>query len=100
MTSPIAYRRKCALIIGVNQYQRDSLQYCTDDAEGLSNTLRRIDFVISLGLNCDPRKFYEIIDQFTKTIQRDDLALFYFAGHGKQLGDENYLLSSDYDYSF
>ncbi|CAF4628610.1 unnamed protein product, partial [Rotaria socialis] len=53
MASPIAYQRKHALIIGVNQYQRDSLQYCSNDAEDLSNTLRRIDFDISLGLNCD-----------------------------------------------
>ncbi|CAF4239228.1 unnamed protein product, partial [Rotaria socialis] len=73
MASPIAYQRKHALIIGVNQYQRDSLQYCSNDAEDLSNTLRRIDFDISLGLNCDQRQFHEIIDQFTKTIPRDDL---------------------------
>jgi hypothetical protein len=39
------------------------------------------------------------IDEFVKTIQDGDLVLFYFAGHGQQSGDENYLLPSDYHYN-
>ncbi|CAF3981387.1 unnamed protein product [Rotaria sp. Silwood1] len=41
-----------------------------------------------------------MIDTFAATIQHDDLVLFYFAGHGKQSRDSNYLLPSDYDFDY
>ncbi|CAF5077926.1 unnamed protein product, partial [Rotaria sp. Silwood1] len=94
------YRRNRALLIGVNKYRRDPLQYCVNDAEDLSTNLRFIDFDITLELNCAVNQFYKIIDRFVDTIQHDDLVLFYFAGHGKQSEDENYLLPLDYDYNF
>ncbi|CAF4062777.1 unnamed protein product, partial [Rotaria sp. Silwood2] len=100
MASHVVYQGKRALIIGINKYRRDPLQYCIQDAEDLSKTLRCIDFDITLALDCNCNKFYEVIDIFAETIQHDDLVLFYFAGHGKQSEDENYLLPSDYDYNF
>ncbi|CAF3498457.1 unnamed protein product [Rotaria sp. Silwood1] len=100
MASSVVYRRNRALLIGVNKYRRDPLQYCVNDAEDLSTNLRFIDFDITLELNCAVNQFYKIIDRFVDTIQHDDLVLFYFAGHGKQSEDENYLLPLDYDYNF
>ncbi|CAF3072919.1 unnamed protein product [Rotaria sp. Silwood2] len=41
-----------------------------------------------------------MIDTFAEDIQRADLTFFYFSGHGKQYENENYLLSSDYDYDY
>ncbi|CAF1131597.1 unnamed protein product [Adineta steineri] len=98
MPSSVDYKRKIGLVIGINQYVRDSLQYCINDATDLANTLRNIGFNITLGLDCDLIEFLNIIETFIKTIERDDLVLFYFAGHGKQNEDENYLLPSDYNY--
>ncbi|CAF1270042.1 unnamed protein product [Adineta steineri] len=99
MALPIGYKRKIGLVIGINQYPRDSLQYCINDATDLSNTLQSVGFQISLGLDCNLNEFLNKIDTFIKTIQPDDLVLFYFAGHGKQNDDENYLLPSDYKYN-
>ena len=45
-------------------------------------------------------QFKAEIDLFAKTITHEDLVLFYFAGHGKQSEDENFLLPSDYDYDY
>jgi uncharacterized caspase-like protein len=98
MALSINYERKRALLIGINSYSCNSLQYCINDAEDLNMALRRIDFVTSIGLNCNLNQFYQIIDKFVQSIQRDDLVLFYFAGHGKQMEDQNYLLPSDYHY--
>jgi hypothetical protein len=98
MASPVVYRRKRALIIGINNYPRDPLNYCINDATDLKTTLQRINVDVALGENCNLSEFYHIVDTFADTIQRDDLVLFYFAGHGKQKNDENYLLPSDYDY--
>ncbi|CAF1099752.1 unnamed protein product [Adineta steineri] len=99
MASSVGYKRKIALVIGIDHYSGDSLKYCTNDATDLAFTLQNIGFKISLGLDCDLIKFQNKIDTFVDTIEPDDLVLFYFAGHGKQNDDENYLLPSVYDYS-
>jgi uncharacterized caspase-like protein len=100
MTSSVIYRNKRALIIGINSYAVDPLLYCINDATDLKTTLRDINFDVSLALNCKLVEFYDTVDTFAKTIQRDDLALFYFAGHGKQMEDHNYLIPSDYCYDY
>jgi hypothetical protein len=99
MTSPIAYRDKHALIIGINKYPRDPLYYCINDAVDLGTTLKRINFKVTSKTDCNLIEFYGVIDTFAERIQRDDLVIFYFAGHGKQYKKENYLLPSDYDYN-
>ncbi|CAF4026610.1 unnamed protein product [Rotaria sordida] len=96
MTSSVVYRQKHALIIGINNYLLNPLEYCINDAEDLEKILQRIDFHVLLGIDCNLYKFYSIIDIFTNRIQQDDLILFYFAGHGKQMKDDDYLLPVDY----
>jgi uncharacterized caspase-like protein len=101
-SSVVTYRRKRGLIIGINKYLRnsDSLQYCISDATDLNTTLQRIGFETSLELDCNYNELENKIDEFANKIECDDLVLFYFAGHGKQNEDENYLLPSDYDYDY
>ncbi|CAF4023628.1 unnamed protein product [Adineta steineri] len=97
MASSVGYKRKIGLVIGINQYPADrSLQYCINDATDLADILQSIDFEITLGLDCNLTEFLNEIDTFIETIEPGDLVLFYFAGHGKQNEDENYLLPSDY----
>lgn len=106
MASSAPYLRKRALIVGINKYQNYPLRYCINDAQNLSRALKSIDFDINfghgveVGFNCNLKEFHNIIDKFTNTIQRDDLILFYFAGHGLQIDENNYLLPSDYDYDY
>jgi hypothetical protein len=100
MASPIVYRQKRALTIGINNYHRDPLNYCINDATDLKTILQRMNFDVALRENCNLSEFHHIVDTFVDTIQRNDLVLFYFAGHGKQNEDENYLLPSDYDYDY
>ena len=97
-SSLLVNRRKCALLIGINQYIQSQLAYCVNDATDLQTTLERINFNVEIGTNCNLKQFKGLIDRFATTIQHDDLVLFYFGGHGKQIDDINYLLPSDYDY--
>lgn len=99
MSSSVDYRRKCALIIGINDYISYPLKYCINDAEDINEVLERIDFETTLILNCNMQKFYAAIDQFVEMIDENDLVLVYFAGHGKQIDEKNYLIPSDYDYN-
>jgi uncharacterized caspase-like protein len=98
MASSIGYGRKRALIIGINRYVNAPLKYCENDANDLKRTLEDIGFDVSLGINCNREEFLTIITTFVKEIQHTDLIVFYFAGHGKQHEDKNYLLPSDYNY--
>ena len=102
MASPTVYQRKRALIIGINKYagRDDSLQYCINDATDLNTTLRSIGFQTSLALDCSLNELNNEANRFVETIESGDLVLFYFAGHGQQNEDENYLLPSDYDYDY
>lgn len=100
MASSIIGQRKLALVIGINNYPRNPLKYCINDATDLKTTLKQINFKVSFVQNCDRSGFYHIVDKFVESIQGGDLILFYFAGHGKQSRDENYLLPSDYDYDY
>ncbi|CAF3591033.1 unnamed protein product [Rotaria sp. Silwood1] len=100
MTSSVVYRQKHSLIIGINNYLRNPLEYCINDAEDLGKILQQIDFHVLLEIDCNLHKFISIIDTFTNRIQQDDLILFYFADHGKQMKDEDYLLPVDYYYDY
>ena len=98
MASRIVFKRKLALVIGINEYPREPLKYCINDAIDLNGALIDINFDVFYIENCNYRKFRKKIKSFASQIQPNDLVLFYFAGHGKQNENENYLLPSDYDY--
>jgi uncharacterized caspase-like protein len=100
MALSIPYKQKRALIIGINNYPREPLKYCINDAADLKIALEDIDFKVSYIVDCNRDKFYHKIDSFADKIQSDDLVLFYFAGHGKQNENENYLLPSNYNYDY
>ena len=100
MASSVVYQRKRALIIGINNYRRDPLKYCINDATDLATTLQRIHFHVSLVLDCSLHEFKQTVNTFVDIIEYDDLVLFYFAGHGNQTEDDNYLLPSDYNYIY
>ncbi|UJR15734.1 hypothetical protein I4U23_002669 [Adineta vaga] len=96
----ILYERKRALIIGIDNYRENSLKYCINDALDLKETLQSIGFDVYTELNCSYVDFFKAIDDFIEGIKSTDLIVFYFAGHGKQIDEQNFLLPSDYDYNY
>ncbi|CAF0868004.1 unnamed protein product [Adineta ricciae] len=97
---PTVYQRKRALVIGIDNYRVEPLKYCVNDAQDLKKALVAMDFEVTLILNCDYCKFFNEVDQFIAQITHSDLTLFYFAGHGKQMDEQNFLLPSNYDYDY
>ncbi|UJR32732.1 hypothetical protein I4U23_020191 [Adineta vaga] len=100
MVSIVVYKRKRALVIGIDKYARDPLNYCVNDADDLREVLEDIHFHVTFEKDCELALFYRKIDQFTDELQPEDLAIIYLAGHGKQYNDENYLLPVDYCFDF
>jgi uncharacterized caspase-like protein len=88
-------RRKLALFIGNNEYQNCALNCCVNDADDLSNKFRSMGFSVTVEKNAKFSKMREIIDEFADQISPDDLVVFFFAGHGLQWNDQNYLMPID-----
>jgi uncharacterized caspase-like protein len=88
--------RRVALVVGNAQYvQAPTLRNPRNDANDMAETLRRLGFEVVLGLDLDQRGFAQKIDEFARRLDDAEVALFYYAGHGLQLNDKNYLVSTD-----
>lgn len=88
--------RKVVLIIGNNNYSNTPLKNCVNDATCLANLLRRLENCqVELKINMESNDMYRCIDNFIKSIRTDDFVIFFFAGHGIQWGDQNFLLPCD-----
>jgi uncharacterized caspase-like protein len=90
-------RRKLALIIGNNEYSRpeNRLRHCINDANDLNKLLKTINFTVDINHDLTNAEMVSAINSFSKTIHDGDLVLFYFSGHGYQVGGENYLMPID-----
>lgn len=88
--------KRLALIVGMSNYAiAGSLPNATRDAEAFSGFLQSKGFEADLVLNADRKSFAEALSRFARKIGPQDIALFYFAGHGMQLHGENFLIGTD-----
>ena len=87
---------RLALVIGNNKYATiPSLNKAVNDAESIANILGDAGFKVSLLKNATYRNTVKAIDSFARNLKEDDVAVFFFAGHGVQLGSGNYILPVD-----
>jgi uncharacterized caspase-like protein/Flp pilus assembly protein TadD len=91
--------RRLALVVGNDKYPNLSadaqLANAINDARAVTKTLERLGFEVLYGENLDRRAFIDKISDFTSQLDKDTVALFYFAGHGVAFSGANYLLPSD-----
>ncbi|CAF1596056.1 unnamed protein product [Rotaria sp. Silwood1] len=96
MAAKSGARRKLALVIGIGKYEHcDELQNPENDAIDMSSTLESIGFTVEKRLHLKRVDMRHAIIDFEESIKPDDMVLFYFAGHGIQWEDQNYLIPSD-----
>jgi uncharacterized caspase-like protein len=89
-------RKKLALFIGNNAYETgEALKCCANDAHDLSNKFRSMGFTVTVETDVKFFKMREVIDNFVDQISPNDLVVFFFAGHGLQWNDQNYLMPID-----
>ncbi|CAF1494237.1 unnamed protein product [Adineta steineri] len=85
--------RKLALIIGNTDYANNPLQNCVNDATSLAKVLREVvDCQVELKTNLNSEDMYKCIKEFTRSIKPNDFVIFFYAGHGRQWGGQNFLL--------
>src|SRR3954447_402244 len=86
--------RRVALVIGNSAYQHaTALRNPGNDANDVAETLKKVGFEVQLGTDLDQQGFARTIEQFARTLEDADVGLFFYAGHGVQMNDKNYLVS-------
>jgi hypothetical protein len=90
-----------ALVIGNSAYKGERpLKNPVNDAIAFRDVLKKYGFDVTLRLDVELREFQSLVVQFGKDIKGAETALLFFAGHGFQIDDLNYLLPVDIEVSF
>ncbi|WP_234684817.1 caspase family protein [Bradyrhizobium monzae] len=89
---------RIGLVIGNSKYaQSTPLRNPVNDALAIAAVLRKLEFNILIGLNLDRDSMEDKLGEFEGSVQPDDTALIYYAGHGLQVNGHNYLIPIDAD---
>jgi len=92
---PVSERR-VAFVVGIGAYKNaPQLANPVNDARAIGDSLRQLNFEVSEIYDPDFRKLSEALRAFGIKAARSDVAVVYYAGHGVQVGRENFLLPAD-----
>ena len=83
---------RVALVIGNGNYQSSPLKNPVNDANDIATLLSSLDFEVIKLIDADRREMVTAINEFSSKLRRSEVGLFYFAGHGMQINDTNFLL--------
>ncbi|WP_233426735.1 caspase family protein [Rhizobium mongolense] len=88
--------KRVALIIGNSAYQHvPKLPNPDNDAADMAAKLQDLGFDVVVGSDLDLPGVRRTIREFVGKLDGADMALFYYAGHGLQVNDENYIAPVD-----
>lgn len=88
---------RVALVIGNSAYVNSPLVNPRNDAQDISEALRKFGFEVTLLTDASTRQMRNAIRDFGSKSTRAEAALFYFAGHGLQIRGTNYLVPTQAD---
>ena len=87
--------RRLALVIGNSAYRIAPLKNPVNDAKDMAAALRGVGFEVMHKQNAGQRVMEESIRNFGTKLRKGGVGLFYYAGHGMQIGGRNYLIPTD-----
>ena len=90
----IEIEARLALVIGNSEYKGDAfLANPVNDAQDLAEVLSDLQFQVSHRQNLTRAAMNSAIEEFGKNLKATKgMGIFYYAGHGMQVGGENYLI--------
>ena len=95
-----ANEKRVALVIGNGAYAKiGRLRNPPNDALDIATALQNLGFQVIHKQDLTQRGMKRAIQEFGALLSENAVALFYYAGHGAQLGGENYLLPVDAEVS-
>jgi hypothetical protein len=96
MAAPAWAQQRVALIVGNGAYRAvPRLPNPGADAAAVAEALRAAGFAVDLQRDVGREQMAAALRRFGERAEGAELALFYFAGHGIQVGGENHLLPVD-----
>ncbi|WP_157267826.1 caspase family protein [Azohydromonas aeria] len=87
--------QRVALVIGNAAYRSDPLDNPVNDAKLVAAGLRKAGFDVALRQDLDRAALLQALRDFGNRLGENTVALLYYAGHGLQLRDRNYLIPVD-----
>jgi hypothetical protein len=94
-TDTLQSGERVALLIGNGNYLNGSLANPENDARAMAEVLRKVGFKVFEYENLTRRQMESAIDEFGLGLKKNDIALFFYAGHGIQSKGYNYLIPVD-----
>jgi uncharacterized caspase-like protein len=88
--------RRVALVIGNSGYAHaTALRNPRNDAADMAEVLKTLGFEVVLGHDLSQQQFAQSIERYARILEDADVGLFFYAGHGLQVNDKNYLVSTN-----
>jgi formylglycine-generating enzyme required for sulfatase activity len=88
--------KRVALVIGNSAYDKITpLKNPKNDAEAVATTLAHLGFDVIKGVDLDHEKFAQTVREFARSLEGADTAVLFYAGHGLQVNNRNYLAPID-----
>jgi hypothetical protein len=89
-----AGERRVALVIGNSNYEASmgKLVNPANDARDMAWALKQLGFEVTHRQDVDRRQFEAAVEAFRANVRDASIAVFYFAGHGVQVDNVNYLV--------
>jgi uncharacterized caspase-like protein len=89
---------KIALIIGNTNYDNlPKLTNSTNDARAVAETFRKMGYRTQLLLDASDQSLRRAVRKFTNESDKAEIAVVFYAGHGAQVYNNNYVLPVDMD---
>ncbi len=89
-------RQKYAVVIGNQSYlHAPKLPNAWNDAEAVADLLAGQGYDVTLLKDASKRDFEGLMQRILFDVDRNTEVLFYYAGHGVQIGSENFLIPTD-----
>ena len=84
--------RRQALVIGNGGYSSSPLKNAVNDAADIAANLQRLGFSVILKKNVSHQEMEDTILEFGEQLKKGGVGLFFYAGHGVQKDNRNYLI--------
>jgi uncharacterized caspase-like protein len=93
---PVHAQGRVALVIGNSAYKHAAtLDNPRNDAADMAAALRKLNFKVIDGVDLDKAAFDRKVAEFAGALRGASVGLFFYAGHGLQVGGQNYLVPVD-----
>lgn len=99
LADPARAEKRVALVIGNAAYTHAPLLVNpTNDAADIAATLERLGFTVTRLTNATFDAMRRVLLEFNRAARGADMAVVYYAGHGMEVGGENWLMPTDAEF--